>query len=577
MKKIYSGLLLFISISAHSQIIIDKSISLSGSGSDAKISGIEEVLAADDAMNVSSLQSGSFLYGGTAGGTGSAYTLALTPAISGYTAGMVLYFKANVPNNAGSVTINVNGQGTQNILKNGGASLAAGDIAANQLVCLIHDGTGFNLLSLSSGVAAGSNNYIQNITPDNALATGQAANSDITGSSEIGGTLKVSGNVGIGTVNTADRMDILTDANSGLGVRLYGDQNKERFVIETSTSPVFQTGHYRGTHASKTATQSGDALGFFQSGGYDGSVQRFNEARMVAFASENHSATNQGARLEFQTTPNGSTFASIATRMTIDQTGNVNIGNNIMNNAIRLEVRTTTPGHGAYIRTDATTGTNYGIDGEAMGVGATTNIGGYFAASGATNNYAIIVPPGFGNVGIGYTAPASKLTVGGVIESVTGGYKFPDGTTQTTALAVANFLGYQTPASVSAIIAANSGYAQFTAAQNTDATVFEVISSPSPYGIRIKKAGTIMWNFDQDIITAGTSGYSYIYTAIDGTIRTESLLTATNSQWDGLHTGGSYAVTANQVITFQFGSSSDITAMDHSLWSHLSIVWFGAK
>ena len=40
----------------------------------------------------------------------------------------------------------------------------------------------------------------------------------------------------------------------------------------------------------------------------------------------------------------------------------------------------------------------------------------------------------FGNVGIGTTAPASKLTVGGVIESTSGGVKFPDGTVQTTAV-----------------------------------------------------------------------------------------------------------------------------------------------
>lgn len=38
-----------------------------------------------------------------------------------------------------------------------------------------------------------------------------------------------------------------------------------------------------------------------------------------------------------------------------------------------------------------------------------------------------------GNVGIGNASPASSLTVAGVIESTTGGVKFPDGTTQTSA------------------------------------------------------------------------------------------------------------------------------------------------
>ncbi|MEW6131535.1 MAG: hypothetical protein AB1757_31200, partial [Acidobacteriota bacterium] len=40
----------------------------------------------------------------------------------------------------------------------------------------------------------------------------------------------------------------------------------------------------------------------------------------------------------------------------------------------------------------------------------------------------------FGKVGIGTTAPTSPLTVQGMIETTLGGYKFPDGTVQTTAL-----------------------------------------------------------------------------------------------------------------------------------------------
>jgi hypothetical protein len=41
-----------------------------------------------------------------------------------------------------------------------------------------------------------------------------------------------------------------------------------------------------------------------------------------------------------------------------------------------------------------------------------------------------------GDVGIGTPTPGEKLTVAGVVESTTGGFKFPDGTTQATAAAI---------------------------------------------------------------------------------------------------------------------------------------------
>jgi hypothetical protein len=45
----------------------------------------------------------------------------------------------------------------------------------------------------------------------------------------------------------------------------------------------------------------------------------------------------------------------------------------------------------------------------------------------------------FGKVGIGTTAPTSPLTVAGVIESTSNGFKFPDGSVQTTSAAGALF------------------------------------------------------------------------------------------------------------------------------------------
>lgn len=45
------------------------------------------------------------------------------------------------------------------------------------------------------------------------------------------------------------------------------------------------------------------------------------------------------------------------------------------------------------------------------------------------------------NVGIGTASPAQKLTVAGTIQSTSGGFKFPDNTTQTTAASVSTYAG----------------------------------------------------------------------------------------------------------------------------------------
>jgi hypothetical protein len=52
---------------------------------------------------------------------------------------------------------------------------------------------------------------------------------------------------------------------------------------------------------------------------------------------------------------------------------------------------------------------------------------------GSSVGNSIITETKLGNVGIGTPTPASKLTVQGMIETTLGGFKFPDGTVQTTA------------------------------------------------------------------------------------------------------------------------------------------------
>jgi len=73
------------------------------------------------------------------------------------------------------------------------------------------------------------------------------------------------------------------------------------------------------------------------------------------------------------------------------------------------------------------------------GGGKITNFYGIYVESptAGSANYALYAAGGTsyfaGNVGIGVSAPTSPLTVKGVIQSISGGIKFPDGTTQATA------------------------------------------------------------------------------------------------------------------------------------------------
>ena len=71
---------------------------------------------------------------------------------------------------------------------------------------------------------------------------------------------------------------------------------------------------------------------------------------------------------------------------------------------------------------EANAGTVYGIFSQATGTSAAagTRIGGYFTASGALNNYGLVVPNGGGNVGIGTITPTlARLQVDGMVGNTT--------------------------------------------------------------------------------------------------------------------------------------------------------------
>jgi len=93
------------------------------------------------------VQDGAFIWGGTAGGTADALTLTLTPAITAYTPGLTIRFRTGLtPNTTATPTLSVNGLAAHTITRYDGGPLVAGDLPANAVVEVLHDGTGWRLL-----------------------------------------------------------------------------------------------------------------------------------------------------------------------------------------------------------------------------------------------------------------------------------------------------------------------------------------------------------------------------------------------------------------------------------------------
>lgn len=140
---------------------------------------------------------------------GSTDTYAITiNGISAYATGQVFKFKANTVN-TGAATLNVNSLGAKTIVKNYNATLADGDIKANQLVEVIYDGTNMQLLSpvanagtgintgftqLASTFTAAANTTEQTVTGLTTIITAAAYDRKVYASAALTADMKTTGN-----------------------------------------------------------------------------------------------------------------------------------------------------------------------------------------------------------------------------------------------------------------------------------------------------------------------------------------------------------------------------------------------
>lgn len=79
-------------------------------------------------------------------GVANAFSITVKPAINSHSEALRVRFKAKF-SNTGPCTINVNGLGVKPVKKGGSFDLAAGDIAAGQVVELAYDGTNYQVIS----------------------------------------------------------------------------------------------------------------------------------------------------------------------------------------------------------------------------------------------------------------------------------------------------------------------------------------------------------------------------------------------------------------------------------------------
>lgn len=107
------------------------------------LDGIQQAIA-QAYLDIEELKSAEMVYFGDDAGANDSYAVSITNFPSAYAKGQRVVFEANTIN-TGPATLNVNGLGAVTIKKDYNQDLADGDIYANEIVDVTHDGTYFQV------------------------------------------------------------------------------------------------------------------------------------------------------------------------------------------------------------------------------------------------------------------------------------------------------------------------------------------------------------------------------------------------------------------------------------------------
>ena len=249
-----------------------------------------------------------------------------------------------------------------------------------------------------------------------AIATGTIASARLPASATYwsaatGGINYASGNVGIGTTTPTSSLQL--------------------FSSNTSSTTLGQLDtNLRLTNNTSTA-DTGNEISFSSQGS---SLGRQIYASIAAPITSANGAGTFGY-LSFSTKA-ANAIPVLSERMRITNTGNIGIGTSSPISV--LSVYGPVPGGNPTTSGTADSNIITRVQGTVGALDIGMSNGGSFwlqprSASDFTVNYNLLLAPNGGNVGIGTPSPGQRLSVAGTIESTSGGVKFPDGTTQTTA------------------------------------------------------------------------------------------------------------------------------------------------